>query len=621
MAGPGKESKSESQGVAGRRSTRLAIAIPISISGKDTSGHTFKENSRTVIINRHGAKILTTHQLALGAELVVDNRALGITARTNVVWLGDRRTPKDPQEIGVQLTEASNIWGIEFPPEDWQEGPPIGPGGQRLTSAPAPPASTAPAAPKPAAPPPAPAPAGNATAGSKVAPPPPAASAPPAPKAAPPTPPPAAAAPSGNTAAALDTALAHFTEQIQARVEEQAKVFEARLAHLVSQMGTRSQVNFQDAANQAQDQAVARIDEHAESLSARLANLRSEIDPLAARVEDLKQALAEEVGKAERNVREASWQAIQGATEQLSERFDKQLESMIGDFVAAAQKRLQEEGAKTLEDLSSQTVTTLQVLSGEHWAQVEPELQARQEETIEQTKKLIAKAGEPVLAEIQDALEKKAAKAVEGFESQLEKSLKKAQEKAVKDAGDELRKTMEGLKGSLAKDLEKGVAQARQELKEALKSSWKELADDARKRLAALTQATVDSLNAEVTRGLEGFQKQLSERALGQAQAMSEKAVARAQETLVKNAAEVEAKTLGEMQARLQTSMEKILEDCAARLNKHTAESLELALAKLEEKMGSVAEEAEESFRSKLAGDLAEILQPRGKKSGKPESR
>ena len=117
----------EATGAPGRRSTRLAIAIPIAFSGKSSGGAAFKENTRTITINRQGAKVATMQALTLGAEVLIENRHLGTSARANVVWLGERKGPKDSVEIGVQLVEASNIWGIEFPPEDWQEGSPAKP--------------------------------------------------------------------------------------------------------------------------------------------------------------------------------------------------------------------------------------------------------------------------------------------------------------------------------------------------------------------------------------------------------------------------------------------------------------------------------------------------------------
>src|SRR5437773_7142680 len=133
----------EATGAPGRRSTRLAIAIPIAFSGKSSGGAAFKENTRTITINRQGAKVATMQALTLGAEGLIENRHLGTSARANVVWLGEREGPKDSVEIGVQLVEASNIWGIEFPTEDWQEGSPAKPApgaGARLDSKLPPPA-------------------------------------------------------------------------------------------------------------------------------------------------------------------------------------------------------------------------------------------------------------------------------------------------------------------------------------------------------------------------------------------------------------------------------------------------------------------------------------------------
>ena len=108
-------------GAAGRRSTRVPIAIPVMLSGQDASGKNFQESTRTLVINKQGAKVLTKNKLALGAELAVENRALGHITKANVVWLGKPPGPNEPAELGIQLTKAENFWGIDFPPEDWEE--------------------------------------------------------------------------------------------------------------------------------------------------------------------------------------------------------------------------------------------------------------------------------------------------------------------------------------------------------------------------------------------------------------------------------------------------------------------------------------------------------------------
>ena len=140
-----KPTKIGSQGPEGRRSTRLPIAIPITISGKDAGGASFRENVHTLVINTHGAKIVTCHQLALGVEILMENRGLIRSVRANVVWVGKKPGPSGLFEVGVQLHQAQNIWGIEFPPDDWQAEVPAGAGVSEATKT-ASPAGTKPGA-------------------------------------------------------------------------------------------------------------------------------------------------------------------------------------------------------------------------------------------------------------------------------------------------------------------------------------------------------------------------------------------------------------------------------------------------------------------------------------------
>ena len=108
---------------AGRRSTRLPISVPIVISGKDARQNEFRETTRTIVVNKHGAKIVAAHQLAVGTEILIENRPLGAAARANVVWFNPEQGADHLHEAGVQLVDAENIWGIEFPPKDWGADP------------------------------------------------------------------------------------------------------------------------------------------------------------------------------------------------------------------------------------------------------------------------------------------------------------------------------------------------------------------------------------------------------------------------------------------------------------------------------------------------------------------
>jgi len=103
-----------------RRSTRLSISIPIVISDVDGDGNPFSESVRTLIVNKHGGKIMTARHLARGTEVVIENRALGVMAKACVAWLNEKHREGNLHHVGLQLLEAQNIWGIAFPPDDWR---------------------------------------------------------------------------------------------------------------------------------------------------------------------------------------------------------------------------------------------------------------------------------------------------------------------------------------------------------------------------------------------------------------------------------------------------------------------------------------------------------------------
>ncbi|HKS97846.1 MAG TPA: hypothetical protein VJV74_17150, partial [Terriglobia bacterium] len=117
-----------------RRSARIPLSIPIIISGKDDLGRTFKENTRTVEVSKNGAKILTSHRLAIHADIAVANPTVGRTCLAKVTWRGARRA-KGPIELGIELLESfqpERIWGLESPPDDWLRGPSAPTADQRL---------------------------------------------------------------------------------------------------------------------------------------------------------------------------------------------------------------------------------------------------------------------------------------------------------------------------------------------------------------------------------------------------------------------------------------------------------------------------------------------------------
>ena len=99
-----------------RRSDRIMLTIPLRIQGAGMDGKPFSEEGRTVILNRHGARIQVPCRLPAGGTCRVVNMVTRREADFRVVGLVAPMTEKG-DEYGVEYVESKdNIWGIHFPP-------------------------------------------------------------------------------------------------------------------------------------------------------------------------------------------------------------------------------------------------------------------------------------------------------------------------------------------------------------------------------------------------------------------------------------------------------------------------------------------------------------------------
>lgn len=527
MAVPVKSSKPDTLGVAGRRSTRLTISIPISLSGKDANGHSFKENTRTIIINKHGAKIPTVHDLALGAELTVENRALGTTARANVVWLGERQDPQKPVEIGIQLTDPGNIWGIEFPPEDWQEGAPPGPGAQRgektapkTSSQPTPPLSTTPP-PTAATPGPRPEKAvskpatvhdldlNELIAGAK-----------------PPSRPPGE----------INAAIADFLRQADSAIEERAKAFEEKLQKLSRQIGMQTQVAIQEGANRLQEKASLSQEQTLTNFAERLEASRAQMDDMLGKFKELQASCQTEVEKTRQNIHEAGWEITQSSIEELNNKLQSELATLSTDFVEETRKRVQQEASNAVEIFSQAASGRLSKLSDEYIGRLQPEISARQTEATEEVRKqaqqfvqratqdLQAAAARinsqlsPAVQSGEEALVKlgqATARIEEAVQKGLEKSAQKIQDQVSQEMALQAQKAAERELEAAANDLQKQTADAKVLLTEELEDYGRGVIATTKGELDTLTHSTAASLheagNASLAEFRDGLQRTVGE--------------------------------------------------------------------------------------------------------------
>lgn len=98
-----------------RQSDRVSFELLIEVMGTDATGKDFMEKAKTLVVSRHGAKILMTHQLVPEQEITIHCVTTGKEADARVVGLMGS-SPRG-YSYGVHfLDPIVNIWDIEFPP-------------------------------------------------------------------------------------------------------------------------------------------------------------------------------------------------------------------------------------------------------------------------------------------------------------------------------------------------------------------------------------------------------------------------------------------------------------------------------------------------------------------------
>ncbi len=444
----------ESEFINPRRSLRLTFAIPVTLTGKDGSGQAFKENTRTTVINKHGAGLRTSHKLALGAEVLLENRALSRAAKASVVWLGKKIPGNEQIEIGVELANPENIWGIEFPPDDWEESSQLGTHtqGHEPETAALPPKTTdvvAPiGAPEPVGDRPL-TPAGEVKMGR------------------PPASGPAGASPITRTSpaqqmtATADAQLVTFRKQIEEAENAALKSFAEKVVKFSKDAGLRVQANLQDRANQLEDRIAGLLEEKAAVLTDRAQASWADLEALLAELQELGKSWESEIQKTRRNIQSASFQALESATEELNERLRKGAEKALEVFLAEARQRLKEEHQKQLADISSSCFREIQsradgVLAGSS-SRFEEMMRTIEQEHIRAVLEHLRGSAENLVASAESELHEKAEEASRSLRDlgtrQFETELRKVIDEQFEQSAAQMRKLAEDTLELAAADL------------------------------------------------------------------------------------------------------------------------------------------------------------------------
>ena len=104
-----------------RRSQRVMLSLPVTVSGESSNG-AFREDTRTIVVNAHGALITLVAKVTQQQILRLRNSSHSEDQTCRVTFVGpvtDGRT-----QVGLEFTKpAPQFWHIAFPPDDW--APPI----------------------------------------------------------------------------------------------------------------------------------------------------------------------------------------------------------------------------------------------------------------------------------------------------------------------------------------------------------------------------------------------------------------------------------------------------------------------------------------------------------------
>ena len=100
-----------------RRSQRMQMEIRVRISGYNSEGTQFVQDTNTVEISAHGGSVILKTELKRGQRVVLTNLQSKVTVECLVVY---HEAKGPPWLVGLAFIAADqSIWPVTFPPADW----------------------------------------------------------------------------------------------------------------------------------------------------------------------------------------------------------------------------------------------------------------------------------------------------------------------------------------------------------------------------------------------------------------------------------------------------------------------------------------------------------------------
>jgi len=101
-----------------RRSQRILVEVPVRVSGRNSRGAPFEEETHTLAISAHGALILLAMSVNKGERVTLLNVRTESTAECSIAYVTAPQS--DRQQVGIQFVLPNpGFWHVAFPPDDW----------------------------------------------------------------------------------------------------------------------------------------------------------------------------------------------------------------------------------------------------------------------------------------------------------------------------------------------------------------------------------------------------------------------------------------------------------------------------------------------------------------------
>jgi hypothetical protein len=98
-----------------RRSQRVTLSIPVSVSEPHANDRVTLERTQTLAVNRYGGLIALRSSVNHGQSLWMTHTISRVSKECRVVYLGPHH--QDKRQVGVEFVDPiTDFWNISFPP-------------------------------------------------------------------------------------------------------------------------------------------------------------------------------------------------------------------------------------------------------------------------------------------------------------------------------------------------------------------------------------------------------------------------------------------------------------------------------------------------------------------------